>query len=144
MADERPAMPKAITRKSEDFDRWYTDTVRRAELADYAPVRGCMVIRPYGYALWERIQRALDDMLKRTGHENMYFPLLIPESYLLKEAEHVEGFAPEVAWVTQAGRRSSRSGWRSGRPRRRSSARCSRTGSTATATSPCSSTSGPT
>ena len=72
-------MPKAITRKSEDFDRWYTDTVRRAELADYAPVRGCMVIRPYGYALWERIQRALDDMIKRTGHENMYFPLLIPE-----------------------------------------------------------------
>ena len=78
MADERPPMPKAITRKSEDFDRWYTDTVRRAELADYAPVRGCMVIRPYGYALWERIQRALDDMIKATGHENMYFPLLIP------------------------------------------------------------------
>ena len=98
-------MPKAITRKSEDFDRWYTDTVRRAELADYAPVRGCMVIRPYGYALWERIQRALDDMLKRTGHENMYFPLLIPESYLLKEAEHVKGFAPEVAWVTQGGQK---------------------------------------
>ena len=103
MADERSAMPKAITRKSEDFDRWYTDTVRKAELADYAPVRGCMVIRPYGYALWERIQRALDDMIKRTGHENMYFPLLIPESYLLKEAEHVEGFAPEVAWVTHGG-----------------------------------------
>ena len=98
MADE-----KQITRKSEDFDRWYTDVVRRAELADYAPVRGCMVIRPYGYALWERIQRALDDMIKRTGHENMYFPLLIPESYLRKEAEHVEGFAPEVAWVTQGG-----------------------------------------
>jgi prolyl-tRNA synthetase len=105
MADERPPMPKAITRKSEDFDRWYTDTVRRAELADYAPVRGCMVIRPYGYALWERIQRALDDMIKRTGHENMYFPLLIPESYLLKEAEHVKGFAPEVAWVTQGGQK---------------------------------------
>ncbi|MGA9113200.1 MAG: proline--tRNA ligase [Candidatus Dormiibacterota bacterium] len=103
MADQRPPMPKAITRKSEDFDRWYTDTVRRAELADYAPVRGCMVIRPYGYALWERIQRALDDMIKRTGHENMYFPLLIPESYLQKEVQHVEGFAPEVAWVTQGG-----------------------------------------
>jgi len=98
-------MPKAITRKADDFDRWYTDTVRRAELADYAPVRGCMVIRPYGYALWERIQRALDDMIKRTGHENMYFPLLIPESYLRKEAEHVEGFAPEVAWVTQGGQK---------------------------------------
>ncbi|MGP8160111.1 MAG: proline--tRNA ligase [Candidatus Dormibacteria bacterium] len=105
MADERPPMPKAITRKSDDFDRWYTDTVRRAELADYAPVRGCMVIRPYGYALWERIQRALDDMIKRTGHENMYFPLLIPESYLQKEAEHVKGFAPEVAWVTQGGQK---------------------------------------
>ena len=105
MADERPPMPKAITRKSEDFDRWYTDTVRRAELADYAPVRGCMVIRPYGYALWERIQRALDDMIKRTGHENMYFPLLIPELYLQKEAQHVEGFAPEVAWVTHGGQR---------------------------------------
>jgi prolyl-tRNA synthetase len=105
MADERAPMPKAITRKSDDFDRWYTDTVRRAELADYAPVRGCMVIRPYGYALWERIQRVLDDMIKRTGHENMYFPLLIPESYLRKEAEHVEGFAPEVAWVTQGGQK---------------------------------------
>jgi prolyl-tRNA synthetase len=100
MADE-----KAITPKSVDFDRWYTDVVRRAELADYAPVHGCMVIRPYGYALWERIQRALDDMIKRTGHENMYFPLLIPESYLAKEAEHVEGFAPEVAWVTHGGAR---------------------------------------
>ncbi len=98
MADD-----KGITRKSDDFDRWYTDVVRRAELADYAPVHGCMVIRPYGYALWERIQRTLDDMIKRTGHENMYFPLLIPESYLQKEAEHVEGFAPEVAWVTHGG-----------------------------------------
>jgi prolyl-tRNA synthetase len=105
MADERAPMPKAITRKADDFDRWYTDTVRRAELADYAPVRGCMVIRPYGYALWERIQRALDDMIKRTGHENMYFPLLIPESFLQKEAEHVEGFAPEVAWVTHGGQK---------------------------------------
>jgi prolyl-tRNA synthetase len=96
-------MPKQITRKSEDFDRWYTDVVRRAELADYTPVRGCMVIRPYGFALWEHIQRALDDMIKRTGHENMYFPLLIPESYMKKEAEHVEGFAPQVAWVTHGG-----------------------------------------
>ena len=86
-----------IASKSEDFDRWYVDVVRRAELADYTPVRGCMVIRPYGYALWERTRDALDAMIKRTGHENMYFPLLIPESYLAKEAEHVEGFAPEVA-----------------------------------------------
>ena len=98
MADE-----KRITAQSEDFDRWYTDVVRRAELADYSPVRGCMVIRPYGYALWEHIQRALDDMIKRTGHENMYFPLLIPESYLAKEADHVEGFDPQVAWVTRGG-----------------------------------------
>ena len=95
--------PKSITRMQDDFDRWYVDVVLRAELADYAPVRGCMVIRPYGFALWENVQRALDDMFKRTGHENMYFPLFIPESYFLKEAEHVEGFAPEVAWVTQGG-----------------------------------------
>ncbi len=95
--------PKSITRQSEDFDRWYVDVVLRAELADYAPVRGCMVIRPYGYALWENTQRALDGMIKRTGHQNMYFPLLIPESYLQREAEHVEGFAPECAWVTHGG-----------------------------------------
>ena len=97
------ADPKAITPQSKDFDRWYVDTVLRAQLADYAPVKGCMVIRPYGFALWENIQRALDGMIKRTGHENMYFPLLIPESYLKKEAEHVEGFDPQVAWVTQGG-----------------------------------------
>ncbi len=101
MATERRG--KQIASKSEDFDRWYVDVVRRAELADYAPVRGCMVIRPYGYALWERTRDALDAMIKRTGHENMYFPLLIPESYLAKEAQHVEGFAPEVAWVTHGG-----------------------------------------
>jgi prolyl-tRNA synthetase len=95
--------PKAITRQSDDFDRWYVDVVLRAELADYTPIRGCMVIRPYGFALWENSQRALDDMIKRTGHSNMYFPLFIPESYLQKEAEHVEGFAPEVAWVTHGG-----------------------------------------
>jgi prolyl-tRNA synthetase len=97
------AMPKALTRKSDNFNEWYTDVVRKAELADYSPVRGCMVIRPYGYALWEHIRDALDGMIKETGHENMYFPLLIPESYLAKEAEHVEGFAPEVAWVTRGG-----------------------------------------
>ncbi|MFN2451338.1 MAG: proline--tRNA ligase [Candidatus Dormibacteria bacterium] len=94
---------KSITPKSEDFDRWYVDVVRRAELADYTPVRGCMVIRPYGFALWENTRDALDRMIKRTGHENMYFPLLIPESFLSKEAEHVEGFAPEVMWVTHGG-----------------------------------------
>ncbi|HEY8676660.1 MAG TPA: proline--tRNA ligase [Candidatus Dormibacteraeota bacterium] len=94
---------RQIASKSEDFDRWYVDVVRRAELADYTPVRGCMVIRPYGYALWERTRDALDAMIKRTGHENMYFPLFIPESYLAKEAQHVKGFAPEVAWVTHGG-----------------------------------------
>jgi prolyl-tRNA synthetase len=103
MAKERSG--KQIASKSEDFDRWYVDVVRRAELADYTPVKGCMVIRPYGYALWERTRDALDAMIKRTGHENMYFPLFIPESYLTKEAEHVEGFAPEVFWVTQGGSR---------------------------------------
>jgi prolyl-tRNA synthetase len=95
---------KDITKMSDDFDRWYTDVVRKAELADYTPVRGCMVIRPYGYAIWEGIQRAFDDMIKASGHENAYFPLLIPEELFMKEAEHVEGFTPEVAWVTEAGK----------------------------------------
>ncbi|MBO0687711.1 MAG: proline--tRNA ligase, partial [Candidatus Dormibacteraeota bacterium] len=94
---------KDITKMSDDFDRWYTDVVRKAELADYTPIRGCMVIRPYGYAIWEAIQRAFDDMIKSSGHENWYFPLFIPEELLAKEAEHVEGFTPEVAWVTEAG-----------------------------------------
>jgi len=94
---------KEITKMSVDFDRWYTDVVRKAEMADYTPVRGCMVIRPYGYAIWENIQRAFDDMIKSSGHQNMYFPLLIPEELLMKEAEHVQGFTPEVAWVTRAG-----------------------------------------
>ena len=92
-----------ITAKSEDFSRWYIDVVRRAELADYTPVRGCMVIRPYGYGIWENVQALLDARLKATGHQNAYFPLFIPESHLQKEAEHVEGFAPEVAWVTHGG-----------------------------------------
>jgi prolyl-tRNA synthetase len=97
------ANPEQIARKSENFSQWYLDVVRRAELADNSLVRGCMIIRPYGYALWEHVQRALDDMIKATGHQNMYFPLLIPESLLMREADHVEGFAPEVAWVTEAG-----------------------------------------
>jgi prolyl-tRNA synthetase len=83
--------------------RWYTDTILQSELADYAPVRGCMTIRPYGYALWENIQQALDRMLKETGHQNAYFPLFIPESFMNKEKEHVEGFAPECAVVTHGG-----------------------------------------
>jgi prolyl-tRNA synthetase len=86
-----------------DRSKWYTDIVQQAELADYAPVKGCMVIKPYGYALWERIQGALDGMIKETGHQNAYFPLLIPESFLKKEAQHVEGFAPECAVVTHGG-----------------------------------------
>jgi prolyl-tRNA synthetase len=92
-----------ITPRSEDFGRWYTDVVRRAELADYSPVKGCMVIRPYGYAIWELIQRDLDARFKATGHVNAYFPLFIPESLLTREADHVEGFAPQVAWVTKGG-----------------------------------------
>ena len=92
-----------ITKRSDDYSQWYHDIVIGAEMAVYAPVRGCMVIRPWGYSIWERIQRALDDMFKATGHENAYFPLLIPKSFLEKEAEHVEGFAPECAVVTRGG-----------------------------------------
>jgi prolyl-tRNA synthetase len=92
-----------ITPRSEDFSRWYLDVVKRAELADYSPVKGCMVIRPYGYAMWELIQQALDVRIKATGHVNAYFPLFIPNSLLTKEAEHVEGFSPQVAYVTHAG-----------------------------------------
>ncbi len=87
----------------DDFSQWYLDVIHKAQLADDSPVRGCMIIRPYGYALWEHIQRGLDDRIKATGHQNAYFPLFIPESFLKKEAEHVEGFAPEVAWVTRGG-----------------------------------------
>ncbi len=92
-----------ITPRDQDFSQWYTDVILQTGLVDYAPVRGCMVIKPYGYAIWERIQQEMDARFKATGHENVYMPLLIPESLLLKEAEHVEGFAPEVAWVTQGG-----------------------------------------
>src|SRR5580765_5328548 len=92
-----------ITPRSQDFSRWYLDVVRRAELADYSPVKGCMVIRPYGYAMWELLQQALDRRIKATGHVNAYFPLFIPNSLLTNEAEHVEGFAPQVAYVTHAG-----------------------------------------
>lgn len=83
--------------------KWYTDTILQTELADYSPVKGCMVIRPYGYALWENIQKTLDGMIKETGHSNAYFPMFIPESFLTKEKEHVEGFAPECAFVTHGG-----------------------------------------
>jgi prolyl-tRNA synthetase len=97
------AEDKALTTREQDFSAWYNEVVQRAELADYSPVRGSMVIRPYGYAIWENMQRALDDMFKQTGHQNAYFPLLIPQSFLEREKEHVKGFAPEVAVVTHAG-----------------------------------------
>lgn len=104
MADNgKKKMVEAITSMDEDFAKWYTDIVKKAELIDYSSVRGCMYIRPYGYAIWENIQHALDAMFKETGHENVYMPMLIPESLLNKEKEHVEGFAPEVAWVTTGG-----------------------------------------
>jgi prolyl-tRNA synthetase len=93
-------MAKLITPRSEDYSRWYTDVVTQSKMADYSPVKGCMVIRPHGYALWENMQKVLDAMFKATGHQNAYFPLLIPKSFLAKEAEHVEGFAKECAIVT--------------------------------------------
>jgi prolyl-tRNA synthetase len=96
-------MAKVITPRSEDDARWYTDVITQSQMADYSPVKGCMVIRPLGYAVWEAIQKELDARFKETGHQNAYFPLFIPESFLHKEAEHVEGFAPECAVVTHAG-----------------------------------------
>ncbi|MGH9748361.1 MAG: proline--tRNA ligase [Candidatus Polarisedimenticolia bacterium] len=96
-------MAKVVTPRSEDYARWYTDVILRSEMADYSPVKGCMVIRPLGYALWEAMQRALDARFKETGHQNAYFPLFIPESYLHREAKHVKGFAPECAVVTHGG-----------------------------------------
>lgn len=101
MAKEK--LVKEITSMDEDFAQWYTDVVKKAELIDYSSVRGCMVIRPYGYAIWENIQRIMDGMFKETGHCNVYMPMFIPESLLQKEKDHVEGFAPEVAWVTHGG-----------------------------------------
>jgi prolyl-tRNA synthetase len=103
MANEKERFVTEITPKSEDFSRWYVDVVRKAELADYSPIKGCMVIQPYGFALWENIRDTLDKKLKETGHTNAYFPLFIPENFLKKEAEHVAGFAPQVAWVTRGG-----------------------------------------
>ena len=94
---------EAITDMEKDFPQWYTDVVKKADLADYSSIRGCMVIRPYGYAIWELIQKQLDAMFKETGHCNVYMPMFIPESLLQKEKDHVEGFAPEVAWVTHGG-----------------------------------------
>ena len=102
MADEEKYV-EDITDQDDNFSQWYNQVVRKAELADYAPVRGCMIIRPYGYAIWEHIQRYMDDRFKETGVLNAYFPVLIPRSFIEKEAEHIAGFAPELAWVTRGG-----------------------------------------
>ncbi len=102
MANDKKKV-EAITSMEEDFAKWYTDIVKKAELIEYTSVKGCMVIRPYGYAIWENIQKILDGMFKETGHENVCMPMFIPESLLQKEKDHVEGFAPEVAWVTHGG-----------------------------------------
>jgi prolyl-tRNA synthetase len=101
--EEQQDFVKEVTKMSVDFDRWYTDVIRKAEMADWSGVRGMMVVRPYGWAMWEAMTRAFDDMIKASGHENWAFPLLIPRELLVKEAEHIEGFGPEVAWVTKAG-----------------------------------------
>lgn len=103
MSKEEKRLVEEITPMDVDFAKWYTDIVKKAQLCDYSGVRGCMVLLPYGYAIWENIQRELDKRFKETGHENVYMPLFIPESLLQKEKDHVEGFAPEVAWVTHGG-----------------------------------------
>ncbi|MCY3809234.1 MAG: proline--tRNA ligase [Gemmatimonadetes bacterium] len=100
---KRETARRGLTPRSEDFSAWYNEVVQQAELADYSPVRGSMVIRPWGYGIWERMQRALDEMFRETGHENAYFPLLIPMSFIEREKEHIEGFKPELAVVTHAG-----------------------------------------
>ncbi len=102
MAKEKKLVEQ-ITSMEVDFAQWYTDVVKKAELMDYSSVKGCMILRPYGYAIWENIQRELDTRFKKTGHENVYMPMFIPESLLTKEKDHVEGFAPECAWVTFGG-----------------------------------------
>ncbi len=103
MAKEKEGFVAHITPQDEDFSRWYTDVIKMADMVDYSDVKGAMVIKQYGYGIWELMQREMDDRIKATGHKNAYFPLLIPQSLLAKEAEHVEGFAPEVAWVTKGG-----------------------------------------
>ncbi|MCI8474246.1 MAG: proline--tRNA ligase, partial [Oscillospiraceae bacterium] len=103
MAQDNKKQVEQITDMEVDFAQWYTDVCRKAELIDYTSMKGMFILRPYGYALWENIQAILDKEFKETGHENVYLPMLIPESLLQKEKDHVEGFAPECAWVTQGG-----------------------------------------
>ena len=103
MANDKKKMVEAITAQEVDFAQWYTDICTKAELVEYSSVKGFVVLRPYGYAIWENIQHELDQKFKETGHENVYLPMLIPESLLQKEKDHVEGFAPECAWVTYGG-----------------------------------------
>ena len=103
MAKDNKKLVEQITSMEEDFTQWYTDVVKKAELMDYSSVKGCMILRPYGYAIWENIQKDLDARFKACGHENVYMPMFIPESLLTKEKDHVEGFAPECAWVTVGG-----------------------------------------
>src|SRR5262245_16726149 len=101
--DKDKGFGQQLASRDADFSEWYIDVVRKADLADYSDIRGCMVIKPYGYGMWENVQAGLDQRIKATGHQNAYFPLFVPESYLKKEADHVEGFAPEVPWVTHVG-----------------------------------------
>lgn len=103
MSKKNKGFVQQITDMDGDFAQWYTDVVKQADLIDYGPVRGTMIMKPYGYALWEHIRDALDNRIKQTGHSNVQFPLFIPESLLQKEKDHIEGFAPEVAWVTHGG-----------------------------------------
>ena len=102
MSNEKK-MVREITSMDVDFSKWYTDIIKKAELAEYSSIKGCMIIRPYGFKIWENIQSYLDKKFKKTGHENIYMPMFIPESLLKKESDHVEGFAPEAAWVTHGG-----------------------------------------
>ena len=102
MANDKKLV-EAITSREDDFTQWYTDVVKKAELMDYSSVKGCMIFKPNGYAIWENIQKQLDARFKETGVQNVYMPMFIPESLLQKEKDHVEGFAPEVAWVTHGG-----------------------------------------
>ena len=103
MAQDKNKQVSQITDMDVDFAQWYTDVCKKAELIDYSSIKGMFIYRPYGYAIWENIQRILDDEFKKTGHENVYLPMLIPESLLQKEKDHVEGFAPECAWITMGG-----------------------------------------